>query len=187
LQCLRCGKPLVGGAAFCHHCGAGSASRASKGWLYCGERNFLLLGLFSGLACWLLIWLEVETVLVTAPILTVVGLLLVIAAAMHRHLLGILAGASHIAVCMLCVALVNTCHWGPRESTEPFLAIGGVYLLLSAVLSWRALQTRPVPRADDSRCAKCGYMLCGLPEPRCPECGTPFDPALVPPLHQMIG
>ncbi len=25
-------------------------------------------------------------------------------------------------------------------------------------------------------CTKCGYDLRGLPEPRCPECGTPFDP-----------
>ncbi len=25
------------------------------------------------------------------------------------------------------------------------------------------------------RCAGCGYRLEGLPEPRCPECGRPFD------------
>jgi hypothetical protein len=27
------------------------------------------------------------------------------------------------------------------------------------------------------RCLGCGYILDGLPEPRCPECGRPFDPA----------
>jgi len=26
------------------------------------------------------------------------------------------------------------------------------------------------------RCLGCGYILDGLPEPRCPECGRPFDP-----------
>lgn len=26
-----------------------------------------------------------------------------------------------------------------------------------------------------THCAKCGYPLHSLPEPRCPECGTPFD------------
>ena len=34
------------------------------------------------------------------------------------------------------------------------------------------------PAAFESRqpCRKCGYLLIGLPEPRCPECGTPFTP-----------
>ncbi len=32
-----------------------------------------------------------------------------------------------------------------------------------------------VPR--DARCLGCGYSLRGLAEPRCPECGRPFDPA----------
>ena len=29
---------------------------------------------------------------------------------------------------------------------------------------------------EESRCAGCGYSLRGLSEPRCPECGMPFDP-----------
>lgn len=28
-------------------------------------------------------------------------------------------------------------------------------------------------------CKKCGYNLRGLRDPRCPECGTPFDPNLL--------
>ena len=31
-------------------------------------------------------------------------------------------------------------------------------------------------RGPTGRCAECGYDMRGLPEPRCPECGTPFDP-----------
>ncbi len=31
----------------------------------------------------------------------------------------------------------------------------------------------------DERCRVCGYILYGLPEPRCPECGTQFDPKLL--------
>jgi len=35
--------------------------------------------------------------------------------------------------------------------------------------------------ANDSHCSQCGYSLRGLPEPRCPECGAAFDPALLKP------
>ena len=29
---------------------------------------------------------------------------------------------------------------------------------------------------DNRYCLTCGYLLRGLPDPRCPECGRPFDP-----------
>lgn len=32
-------------------------------------------------------------------------------------------------------------------------------------------------RESDFRCLGCGYLLTGLPENRCPECGRPFDPS----------
>lgn len=42
---------------------------------------------------------------------------------------------------------------------------------------------RPCQTTEDSshraRCSKCGYILEGLKEPRCPECGTPYDPRIV--------
>lgn len=31
------------------------------------------------------------------------------------------------------------------------------------------------PVYEKGRCQRCGYPLIGLPEPRCPECGEPFD------------
>ena len=33
------------------------------------------------------------------------------------------------------------------------------------------------PEYPEGHCEVCGYNLHALPEPRCPECGTPFDPA----------
>ena len=32
---------------------------------------------------------------------------------------------------------------------------------------------------EHARCGQCGYRLRGLREPRCPECGTAFDPAKI--------
>lgn len=36
-------------------------------------------------------------------------------------------------------------------------------------------------RYPPGHCHKCGYNLRGLPKPRCPECGTDFDPSNLPP------
>jgi len=44
----------------------------------------------------------------------------------------------------------------------------------------RAPPTAPPPAPDlpsHARCEGCGYSLRGLTEPKCPECGTPFDPS----------
>jgi len=35
----------------------------------------------------------------------------------------------------------------------------------------------PGSPSEEGFCAKCRYPLRGLPEPRCPECGSEFDPA----------
>lgn len=57
----------------------------------------------------------------------------------------------------------------------PPLVIGPVafiaFLVVHTILAYRL-----VPVADDGepRCRKCGYILRGLREPRCPECGEPI-------------
>ena len=43
----------------------------------------------------------------------------------------------------------------------------------------RAVLTASVKPRPGNECEQCGYLLIGLPEPRCPECGTPFDPAML--------
>jgi hypothetical protein len=45
------------------------------------------------------------------------------------------------------------------------------------VMLYVAHRLGPVVRRLEGKCVRCGYMLRGLPESRCPECGTPFNPA----------
>jgi hypothetical protein len=54
----------------------------------------------------------------------------------------------------------------------------GLYLLF--------LTRRLQRRADLAVCRGCGYNLRGLIEPRCPECGRRFDPALLPGRGRLV-
>ena len=53
----------------------------------------------------------------------------------------------------------------------PLLALLAVTVIVLSVSG------RHRPATPSGFCVKCGYNLTGLPEPRCPECGTPFEPA----------
>jgi hypothetical protein len=56
------------------------------------------------------------------------------------------------------------------------LCVGlGMACCLVAALRHRRIDSAANRRAG--RCRKCGYLLYGLTEPRCPECGEPFDPS----------
>lgn len=60
--------------------------------------------------------------------------------------------------------------------------VGCVLLVgVACALTARARRLLPIKvrRPPAGRCACCGYLLYGLPEPRCPECGEAFDPAEV--------
>ena len=83
---------------------------------------------------------------------------------------------------------------GPGETTwqtiasfvKEIAAVGGsgVLILLVPVampgaviiLLWFAKAARCRVRQAEGKCGKCGYDLRGLPEDRCPECGTSFKP-----------
>lgn len=73
-----------------------------------------------------------------------------------------------------------------RQRLMPYLqnyaAFVGVMGIACAVMSMSGGYVRArVLRAIElkkGKCRSCGYDLRGLSESRCPECGTPFDPAI---------
>ena len=66
------------------------------------------------------------------------------------------------------VSTQSTPGWFARvELILPITSSVGV--IVFAVLT-HLFRKRPFPD-NETRCRKCGYILRGLPEPRCPECG----------------
>src|SRR3954464_7844824 len=51
---------------------------------------------------------------------------------------------------------------------------------LSFQTSAMTLSAPPISWTDSPHCEQCGYDLRALTEPRCPECGKPFDPTAAP-------
>lgn len=51
------------------------------------------------------------------------------------------------------------------------------YVLIGVGVAWAVRGWRRVGLADAHlRCRACGYLLVGVPGPRCPECGWPCEP-----------
>jgi hypothetical protein len=70
-------------------------------------------------------------------------------------------------------------------ATDWVIVFAACAVLPALLLSGAAfIRNRYWPLREPGHCRVCDYDLRGLPESRCPECGTPFDPAEVPDLVQ---
>jgi hypothetical protein len=121
---------------------------------------------------------QVESVLVTGWVLFVGGMAIASLAAGTGYPMAVRIGIGHCAVCLFVLLVVNVAGWGPHQAGEPLTLIGALYvfgMLPVSVLAWQ----NPPREVDPAVCVRCGYSLFGLHEPRCPECGTPFDPKLL--------
>ncbi len=138
----------------------------------------LVIGIICCVLAWLLLMCEVRTVLASGPTLVVVGVLTVLFASCDRLWAAAWIGAAHIGVSVLFFTLVNALDWQPHDAEIPFALMGVVYVAIVGPLSWR-IQSRLPKSVEWGACEGCGYLLFGLTEPRCPECGRPFDPKLL--------
>jgi len=71
--------------------------------------------------------------------------------------------------------------WGRGAAVAvAFWAIATALSVLYLPLIRTIARAHPFRRGrSEDMCSHCGYSLWGLTEPRCPECGTPFDPSLL--------
>jgi hypothetical protein len=87
----------------------------------------------------------VESVLLTGPVIFLLGLMAVLGGAWARAPWAVAAGAGHCAACALLVVLVNLLNWSPDRATDPFLWIGGVYTVVSLPMVMFAVRRRHQP------------------------------------------
>jgi len=134
--------------------------------------------LTAALTVLLIAFYDVEVVMCTGPIMAVLALIVIILSRVGGHPALALLGLANIAVCLLFFGLVVLLDWSPSEAETPFTVMGFAFTL--GTLPWAWQLTRRAPHdINPGECQACGYLLFGLTEPRCPECGSPFDPALL--------
>lgn len=111
-------------------------------------------------------------------------LLVVALAAWYPRMRAALLGALTLSLAFLLTAFTPNPQWNVGwlsnylVSLSPIVIVACLaYPVLGAVTVGVVRWFRRVgPPPDPTLCRACGYSLIGLPEPRCPECGSPFDP-----------
>jgi hypothetical protein len=136
-----------------------------------------LAWLTCAVACTLIVLVNVRTVLTTGPIILLLGLVVSGLGAWYSLRLLVLVGIMNAGICTLFFLLVVTLDWQPHDAHQPFAIMGCLFTLATLPVVVRA--ARATPKVSPWACKQCGYLLYGLTEPRCPECGCAFEPALL--------
>ncbi len=146
----------------------------------------LVLGSFKHLGSWLSVcallpgligWTAAAYPRYAFAVLAVVG-------STVAYIVGVVGGHSIACVLWTPASMQSYASGGvlPLPAGELFMrvsAVMAVVLLPYVGMSMLAIRIRRnycvVGGPDPLTCTHCGYSLIGLPEPRCPECGQPFQ------------
>ncbi len=181
-HCPACRNPLPNEAEICMSCGAMFLEGFTG---YRGRPLLVLIGRYAAVLSWLsqALALLALTVPGGGPDVAIglhwiatlpLSLIMVVMALRIPH-----TGLGLLAVCNIVIVFgVDAYAASVVFGSGPdwiVVAVLAVVLSLTGAFVWRFWH-RPLPPADILTCFNCGYLLRGLVVPRCPECGTRFDP-----------
>jgi hypothetical protein len=184
LRCPACSEEIAPDSRFCHKCGAPLEPIRPAGVQPVAimfARLLILLTLVVNLAGWVRCFRHLDTAVMAGLLNGVLGLLLFVAGLIGRYRWAWRLGLAHFALPWVMYMLVAAGRLGPLKARPMFLWLDALFLAVVVPLSIIACY-RGAPIRQSRRpglCPTCGYPLHGLTEPRCPECGTPFDPKLL--------
>jgi hypothetical protein len=82
-------------------------------------------------------WVEIESIMVAGPLLSLTGLVVAWLSARRAFPLGVVAGLSTGAVSLLCLALVWGLGWGPEPARVPIGIIAVLYAVAFGLFLFR--------------------------------------------------
>jgi hypothetical protein len=113
----------------------------------------LAVQLLTALSAWIAAWFNVETILVTGPLLSVTGLAFAVVVRQRGSWSPVLFGVSAPAVCALGAFVIAAFHLGPEKAHGPILVIFTTYSLsllpaslfvLAHIWNWPEVKTRSI-------------------------------------------
>lgn len=145
------------------------------------SRLFILLALVVNIIGWVACLKDIDTAVMLGLLDGLLGLILIVVGLIARYRWAWAIGLAHLVLPFAMFGLVALFNMGPLQARPAFLRADAVFLVVMVPLSIIACLRGPAIRAfkHPGLCGRCGYPLHGLTEPRCPECGTPFDPKLL--------
>jgi len=145
------------------------------------SRLLILLALVVNIIGWVVCLKDIDTAVMLGLLDGLLGFILFIIGLIARYRWAWVIGLAHFALPQAMFGLVALFNMGPLQARPAFLRADAVFLVIVVPLSIIGCYRGPASRAfkRPGICCKCGYPLSALTEPRCPECGTPFDPKLL--------
>ncbi|MBI4581447.1 MAG: hypothetical protein HY718_17225, partial [Planctomycetes bacterium] len=177
-RCPACDAVVLGNEVYCRQCASPLMSHLPPTsrrlrWMV-HARRFVLINSILSLVPTMLMCAP-RSALVGGPILIVLGLAVVWVGRRATYPAATKLGSIQAAVALVWMPLV----WSLQSArqlvvfTFPLVLIAVIALYVASLWVWHNHPARNLR----FQCDHCGYLLSGLPLPRCPECGQPFDPA----------
>ncbi len=113
--------------------------RAPRG-AYFWVRSFIAMQMLVAVVGTAAAFIDVETIVITGPILSIFGIFGTIACVRKRYDFGAWIGASGPAICLVIFLIIQLFNWGPAAAQEPVPPIGAFYMVILCVLGLVALR-----------------------------------------------
>ena len=81
----------------------------------------------------LIVGVDVESVVVTGPIIALLGGMVAVRGLIERRAGFTVLGATHLGVSLLFVMLVNLFRWSPGEAATPFTVMGAMHIIATGL------------------------------------------------------
>lgn len=107
---------------------------------YFWVRLLLILQLMTALIGNVAAFVDVETIVASGPILSILGILVTIASLRRRFHLGLWIGMSGPAISLIIFLVIFLQHWNPSEAQKPIPILAALYVAVVCLLGLAALQ-----------------------------------------------